>query len=80
MGRAITDGTWQTGPRFEFMAMNIEVKNEIESSDDPYIQNIGYYSLYVQNNEYAKAIWLPCILVSVAGMTNLDSFLWCFGS
>ena len=80
IGKAITDGTWQTGPRFEFMAMNIGVKNEIGSSGDPYIQNIGYYSLYVQKNQNAKTFGLPCILVSVAGMTNVDSFLWCFSS
>ena len=69
-GKAITDGTWQTGPQFEFMAMNIEVKKEIGSSGDPYIQNIGYYNLYLQENQNAKTIGLPCILVSVAGMTN----------
>ena len=27
--RATADGTWQTGPQFAFMAMSIEVKNEI---------------------------------------------------
>ena len=72
-----TNGTWQTGPQFAFMAMNIEVKNEIGSSGGPYIQNIGNYLL---KNKYAKTIRLPCILVSVAGMTNLDFFLGCFSS
>ena len=68
-----TDASWFTGPKSEFLAINIKVKNEPGSSGDPYIQNVGYYSKYLLHHRDAMTRRLPCILISVVGKQS--SFL-----
>ncbi|CAG8606856.1 1131_t:CDS:2, partial [Paraglomus occultum] len=66
---AITDATWFPDSKSNFMAMNIEVKNEPGRNGDSFIQNIGYYQQYILSHERREMIRLPCFLISVVGPT-----------